>query len=209
MENLAPQALRQTPQNREPLGKSARTEGKVALHNFNRNGTQGKRRALGDITNRAGEQNHVFASQNMKKHSITSFKLDGNTTINNKSIFSTSHTFQAPTDKFGQVLDPEIIPAPVSDIPYAPVLFDDDELESARRRLEEQAALDDDDSLDFMGRPYVRTELRFQEKVEMPYDPVEMMNDTDENDLLAVTNLDLFNADQLIPKTEFSTLELA
>ncbi|CAN8076995.1 unnamed protein product [Agarophyton chilense] len=209
MENVAPQTLRHASRQRKPFGNLSRQEGKLALHDSNHKGTQGKRRALGDITNRAGEKSNDIALPNVKPNSTVSLKLDGKSAIRDKAILNTSTgKFKIPTDIFGDVLHPEIIPAPIPELPYTPVLFEDGELENARQKLKEQAAMEDDDTFDFMGRPYVRTELKFQKEVEMPYDPVEMMNDTNERDLLDFTNLDLFNPDQLIPNDEYSTLEL-
>lgn len=204
-ENLAPQVNHSglKSRTRKPLGGLSLREGKQVLQDSNRSNLSGKRRALGDITNRTQELNNDSA---IKKNSvILSSKSDSRV----KPLPTTSHSFKPPTDQFGEVLDPEILPTPLPELPYTPVLFDDDELQKARERLREQTALDDDDTLDFMGKPYVRTKLQFQEEVELPFDPAEMIYDADHHDPLDFTNTDLFHPDQLIPKDEYSTLELA
>ncbi|PXF48468.1 hypothetical protein BWQ96_01637 [Gracilariopsis chorda] len=207
-ENLAPQAVHNAlkSRTRKPLGGLSVREGKQVLRDSNRSHLSGKRRALGDITNRGGELNNFSTSHTVKRSSaILDSKLDSGV----KSLPKASHSFKIPMDHFGEVLDPEILPDPLPEVPYTPVLFDDGELQEARERLREQTVEDDDDTLDFMGKPYVRTRMQFQREVELPFDPADTVYDLDQSDPLDFTSTDLFHPDQLIRKDEYSTLELA
>lgn len=221
-ENMHPQT-RVVPPRAQAVNKSfhmhvARDQKGGARQPPNRHRMAPKRRALGDITNRAEEAESANSSANSSS-TKTAFHQLGEQIGNKTTLpFGSSRTrLRIPTDHCGQIADVEILPLPLVEVAHTPMLFDDEqplatEEDSAHNETHDESQ--DELTLDLMGVPYVKSAFNFGNEIQIPCDPANMIEQQQQLQLQQQQQCDsdllhFFHRDQLIANDDFSTLELA